>query len=66
MKYPITTQKQLRQKFFWSYTDEGLPRPKRLSDGDYPTDVRVEFVDFVDRLARDGFISEALARRATL
>jgi len=32
----------------------------------YPTDTRVEFVDFVDSLARDGTITEALAQRVTL
>jgi len=45
---------------------EGRARPKKLRDGDYSTDVRVEFVDFVDMLARDGHITEDLARRVTL
>jgi hypothetical protein len=45
---------------------EGRQRPARLKDGDYPADVRVEFVDFVDMLAKDGHISEALAQRVTL
>lgn len=33
---------------------------------DYPTDVRCKWIDFVDRMARNGTISEALAQRATL
>ncbi len=58
----MTTQKEIRAAFW-----QGFPiRPKKLRNGDYPTDVRVEFVDFVDMLARDGHISETLAGRATL
>ena len=64
MPYQFTTQKQVRAAFWQGW--EGRRRPARLKDGDYPTDVRVEFVDFVDMLARDGHISEALAQRVTL
>jgi hypothetical protein len=62
MAYEITTQSALRAAFWQGFTT----RPKRLRNGDYPTDIRVEFVDFIDHLARDGIISEALASRATL
>lgn len=60
----FTTQAQVRAAFWQGW--EGRPRPRKLKDGDYPADVRVEFVDFVDMLARDGHISEALAQRVTL
>lgn len=62
--YTYTTQAQVRAAFWQGW--EGRQRPKRLSNGDYPTDIRVEFVDFVDMLVRDGRISEALAQRVTL
>ncbi len=63
MAFTFTTQPQVREAFWQGFAG---PRPKKLSTGDYPTDVRVEFVDFVDMLARDGHISEALAQRVTL
>lgn len=59
-----TTQAQVRAAFWQGW--EGRARPKKLRNGDYPTDVRVEFVDFVDMLQRDGHISEELASRVTL
>ncbi len=59
-----TTQAQVRAAFWQGW--EGRPRPKKLRSGDYPVDARVEFVDFVDMLVRDGLISESLAQRVTL
>lgn len=58
------TEAQVRRAFWQGW--EGRPRPKKLPGGDWPTDVRCEFVDFVDMLSRDGHISPALAARATL
>jgi RPA family protein len=60
----MTTQKQVRAAFWQGW--QGRQRPKRMKDGDYPTYIRVEFVDFVDMLVRNGHISEALAQRVTL
>ena len=60
----FTSQAQIRAAFWQGWQDR--PRPKKLRDGDYPTDVRVEFVDFVDMLARDAHISDELAHRVTL
>ena len=63
-----TTQKQVRAAF-WDMADsmngDGITR-RKLSDGDYTTDTRCAFVDFVDMLARNGDISESLAHRVTL
>ena len=64
----MTTQKQVRALFWGIFPD--LPR-RRIVDYAgtgkmYPTDTRCAFVDFVDRLARDGEISESLAERVTL
>lgn len=60
-----TTQKQVRAAF-WQGFPLGHPWRKRLTSGDYCTDCRCEFVNFVDYLARDGQISDALADRVTL
>lgn len=62
MTYSITTQAELRRRF---WNDNGILSRKKIN-GDYCTDTRCEWVAFVDMLARDGIISEALAQRATL
>lgn len=63
-----TTQAQVRAAF-WDTADsmngDGITR-RNLPDGDYTTDTRCAFVEYVDHLARNGDISEALARRVTL
>lgn len=58
----ITTQKEIRRLFWEQHPD--LDRSK--VNGDYKTDTRVAFVDFVDMLHRQGQASDALAQRATL
>lgn len=62
------TQKQVREAF-WDIADsmngDGITR-RKFSDGSYSTETRCAFVDFVDHLARNGEISEALAQRVTL
>ena len=64
----ITTQKEIRKLFWEMYPD--LDR-KKITDFSgkgkmYRTYTRVTFVEFLDMLARNGDISEALAHRATL
>lgn len=62
----MTTQQQVREAF-WQDHLGGKPRKFRgKSQNELPADVRTAFVDFVDMLARDGQISEALASRVTL
>ncbi len=68
--YQFTTQAQVRAAFWRGYTPKlkaaaGIKRGMKTQN-DYPADVRMEWVDFVDMLARDGQISEALAARVTL
>lgn len=70
MENTIKTQAQVRENF-WAFLREINPglaakyrRTKRQND--YPTDIRVTFVDFVDSLRRNREISEALAYRVTL
>lgn len=67
--YSMTTQPQVRAAF-WQGFPAGHPWRRKVRTrgrvADYCTDCRCEFVDFVDMLARDGQISEALAARVTL
>lgn len=58
----ITNQATVR-KAFWAECGD-LQRKK--VGGDYHVDTRVAFVDYVDRLCRQGRISDALAHRVTL
>lgn len=63
-----TTQKQVRATF-WETADpmngDGITR-RKLNNGDYTTDTRCAFVDYVDSLTRNGDISDELAQRVTL
>lgn len=58
----ITTQAELRREFWRQHPNLDRKKVK----GDYKTDTRVAFCDFIDHMARSGQISEALAQRATL
>ena len=67
----FTTQKQVRAAFWADHAgiDGITPRKIRNYSGNgkmHNTDTRCAFVDYVDSLARNGQISEALAQRATL
>ena len=59
----LTTQSQVRQEFWANMASEPVPGRRQ---NDYPVDIRMAWVDFVDSLARDGTISEQLAHRVTL
>lgn len=67
----MTTQKQVRAAFWQAHA--GMPGITSRKIRDYSgkgrmhnTDTRCAFVDFVDMLARNEHISEALANRVTL
>ena len=69
----MTNQKQIRRAFWEMHPTANRKKypardwtRKDKSQRDYCTDTRCAFVDFLDHLARDGQISEALANRATL
>ena len=64
MQYDYTRESQVRAAFWQGW--QGCAKPRRNADGDYPCDVRCEFVDFVDMLQKNGHISENLAQRVTL
>ena len=59
----ITNQRDLRRAFREAYPQLSF---KRYRDGGYPTDTRCAWCDWIDMLARDCAISDALASRATL
>lgn len=70
MNTTIKTQTQVRENF-WGFLREVNPglatkyrRTKRQND--YPADIRVTFIDYVDSLRKNGQITEALATRVTL
>jgi hypothetical protein len=63
----MKTQSEVRAAFWDTFCVNGKPREYRgKSQNELPVDVRMAFVDYVDSLARDGTISEALASRVTL
>ena len=71
MKYTYTTQKQVREQFWIDHA--GIPGISRRKIKNYSgngtmfnTDTQCAFVDYVDYLARNGYISQALAERVTL
>ena len=67
-RYRITTQRELRRKFWETFPELSRKRIKDYS-GDslmYVTDTRCAFVDWVDALERAGEISPELAERCTL
>lgn len=60
----LTTQAQVRAAFWEAYPN--FKRRGNATQNEYPADVRVTFVYFVDALCRNGEISERLAERVTL
>lgn len=65
------TSKQLREWFIEHAEREGVPlaRTKRgrvLRQNKQPADTRMAFCDFVERLHRNGAISDRLANTVTL
>jgi len=62
--FSVTNQVDLRA-LFWESNPQ-FTRRGRQTQNKYPADIRMSFVDFVDSMKRDGRISEALGRRATL
>lgn len=62
----MKTQSQVRSSFWESHPEFSHLRRSRKRQNDYPADVRVAFVNYVDGLAKDGVISRKLAERVTL
>ena len=64
MEYDFTTEAQVR-KAFWQGMPKGVQVRGKRQNG-YNATIRSEWVEFVDMLARNEHISEALAERITL
>ncbi len=62
----LTNQKQVRESFWQAHPQFINEHRSRKTQNDYRTDIRVSFVDHVDRLMKDGQISESLAYKVTL
>lgn len=73
----LTTQDQVRDSFWENspykpsqkaipFTQSGRRLYRAKTQNEYPTDIRVAWVEWVDYLARSGVISQALASRVTL
>lgn len=66
----ITTQRELRAAFWREHSDFDFQARqagiRSKSQNHHCATVRCTWVDYVDRMARNGEISEALAQRATL
>ena len=63
----MTTQAAVRDSF-WHNCGSRIAGyyVKGRRQNDYPADVRMAFIDYVDALQKDGDITEALAYRVTL
>ena len=62
----LTNQKAIR-KLFWEYNPQCSK--KKVTCGSkkvYPCDTRMTFCDFIERLRRDGHISEKMCYKITL
>ena len=62
----MKTITEVRQSFWASHPEYQNDYRKTWKQNQYPTDIRVSFVDYVDHLRSDDIISERLAWRATL
>lgn len=64
----LTTQKEIRAAFWEAHPNASRRKIPAYSGKGwmYCTDTRVAFCDYLDSLARNGEVSEALAQRATL
>lgn len=66
MKYHMTTESQVRKAFWQGNAHLRSEYRSGKRQNDFNATIRSEFVEFVDMLSKDGFISESLAQRVTL
>ena len=68
MKYAITTQKELRERFWREHPHLHRKKIKNYSGNGtmHVTDTRCAWCDWIDMLSKSGEISQELAQRATL
>ena len=65
-RYLYTSQDQLRREFWLGHPSLRHQYRSAKRQNAYPCDTRMAWCDYVDAMARDGNISNALAGRATL
>jgi hypothetical protein len=69
MKRPRPCSKSLKPRtikaLFWHYHKQ-FTQHRGWAHNDYSADVRSAFSSYVEQLARDGAITEAVAKRVTL
>ena len=66
MTYTYTNQKQIRAAFREQFPHLDFSRHSKNESYRYCADTRMAFCDFIESLARNNEISDALAHRATL
>ena len=59
------TRQQVRAAY-WDSCNPAFERVRGWTQNDYSADIRQDWCEFVDVLARQAHISEALAQRVTL
>ena len=62
----MRTQKEIRMAFWESYPQHKTERRSNKKQNDYCTDIRCDFVEYVEFLRSSGIISEKLAHKVTL
>lgn len=62
----MKTQNEIRKAFWDSHPEFKSDYRRTKKQNDYNTDIRTEFVNWVDSEQKDGNISEKLASRVTL
>ncbi|MEK6878212.1 MAG: hypothetical protein AABY22_01315 [Nanoarchaeota archaeon] len=62
----MKTINEVRKAFWNSYPEFKSEYRKTFRQNQYKCDIRVSFIDFVDRLRKDNEITEKLAQRVTL
>ena len=65
-RYLYTSQAVLQRQFWLNHPSLRPQYRSAKRQNDYPTDTRMAWCDYVEAMARDGAISDALAGRATL
>jgi hypothetical protein len=62
----MKTKKEIRMAFWESFPHHKSERRTNKTQNDYCTNIRCDFVEYVEFLRRSGIISEKLANRVTL
>ena len=60
-KHEFLRKYQVKQLFWDTFPGFSHLRNKRKTQNDYPVEVRMAWVDFIDGLHRDGTISDRMA-----